>query len=62
MSHMPIFNLPGLPQYDIQRGGDREPCFYAEGDHFFYIYMISKKQQIKPMCSSFYSILVIAVF
>lgn len=32
MSRKPRFNLPGIPQHIIQRGYNREPCFYGEDD------------------------------
>ena len=38
MSRKPRFNIPGLPQHVIQRGNNREPCFYAEGDYFRYLH------------------------
>jgi len=33
MARKPRFNLPGVPQHVIQRGNNREPCFYAESDY-----------------------------
>ena len=30
MPRKPRFNLIGIPQHVIQRGNNREPCFYAE--------------------------------
>lgn len=30
MPRKPRFNLVGVPQYVIQRGNNREPCFFAE--------------------------------
>ncbi len=33
MPRKPRFNLLGLPQHVIQRGNNREPCFYAEEDY-----------------------------
>lgn len=32
MPRKPHFVLPGVPQHVIQRGNNREPCFYAEED------------------------------
>ncbi len=29
-------DLPGVPQHVIQRGNDRQPCFYVEGDYLRY--------------------------
>jgi len=37
MARKPRFNLPGIPQHVIQRGNNREPCFYAEQDYFRYL-------------------------
>lgn len=31
------FNLIGIPQHVIQRGNNREPCFYAEDDYRRYL-------------------------
>lgn len=31
------FNLPGVPQHVIQRGNNREPCFYAKEDYVAYL-------------------------
>lgn len=36
MPRKPRFDLPGVPQHVIQRGNNREPCFYAEGDYSRY--------------------------
>ena len=33
MLRRPRFNLVGIPQHVIQRGNNREPCFYAEEDY-----------------------------
>jgi putative transposase len=33
----PRFNLPGYPQHVLQRGNNREPCFYAEADYQRYL-------------------------
>ena len=32
MPRKPRFQLVGVPQHVIQRGNNREPCFYAEED------------------------------
>ena len=37
MARKPRFNLPGIPQHVIQRGNNREPCFYAEQDYCRYL-------------------------
>ena len=31
------FNLPGIPQHVIQRGNNREPCFYSTQDYQQYL-------------------------
>lgn len=37
MSRKPRFNLVGVPQHVIQRGNNREPCFYSKEDYRFYL-------------------------
>jgi len=37
MPRKPRFNLIGIPQHVIQRGNNREPCFYAEEDYRRYL-------------------------
>lgn len=37
MARKPRFNLPGVPQHVIQRGNNREPCFYGDGDYQRYL-------------------------
>ena len=37
MPRKPRFNLIGMPQHVIQRGNNREPCFYAEEDYRRYL-------------------------
>ncbi|MDY6994076.1 MAG: transposase [Pseudomonadota bacterium] len=37
MARKPRINLPGIPQHVIQRGHNREPCFYAEEDYSTYL-------------------------
>jgi len=37
MPRKPRFQLPGVPQHIIQRGNNREPCFYAELDYLRYL-------------------------
>ena len=31
------FGLPGIPQHVIQRGHNREACFYGDEDHYRYL-------------------------
>ncbi len=44
MSRKPRFNLPRVPQHIIQRGHNREPCFFPKKITTV-IYMISMKQR-----------------
>ena len=37
MPRKPRFELPGVPQHVIQRGNNREPCFYGEADYRRYL-------------------------
>jgi len=37
MARKPRFNLVGVPQHVIQRGNNREPCFYSEEDYTAYL-------------------------
>jgi putative transposase len=37
MARKPRFGLPAVPQHVIQRGNNREPCFFAEADYQFYL-------------------------
>lgn len=37
MPRKPRFNLVGIPQHVIQRGNNREPCFYSEQDYRRYL-------------------------
>jgi putative transposase len=38
MSRKSRFLLPGMPQHVIQRGHNREPCFFAEEDYQRYLH------------------------
>ncbi|MFN2338941.1 MAG: transposase, partial [Gammaproteobacteria bacterium] len=42
MARKPRFNLPGVPQHVIQRGNNREPCFFAEEDYRYYLEHLGK--------------------
>ena len=37
MPRQPRFTIPGIPQHVIQRGNNRELCFYAEEDYRYYL-------------------------
>ncbi len=43
------FNLPGVPQHVIQRGNNREPCFYLTQDYQRYLDDL-KKSALKYSC------------
>jgi REP element-mobilizing transposase RayT len=37
MARKPRYTLPGIPQHVIQRGHNREPCFYTKHDYLRYL-------------------------
>ncbi|TCI05102.1 transposase [Corallincola luteus] len=37
MARLPRLNLPGIPQHVIQRGNNRQACFFAEQDYAVYL-------------------------
>ena len=37
MSRRPRFPVTGHPLHVVQRGNDRQPCFFAEADYLFYL-------------------------
>ncbi len=37
MARLPRLSLAGCAQHVIQRGNNREPCFYAEADYKAYL-------------------------
>lgn len=37
MPRKPRFNLVGIPQHVVQRGNNRQPCFFAEDDYRRYL-------------------------
>lgn len=42
MPRRPRIKLPGLPQHLVQRGVNREPCFFAEEDYHCYLHWLKK--------------------
>lgn len=36
MPRPPRIDLPGIPQHVVQRGNDRQPCFFTEADYLCY--------------------------
>lgn len=45
MARKPRFNLIGIPQHVIQRGNNREPCFFAEEDFQYYLECLQKSAE-----------------
>ena len=45
MPRKPRIDLPGMPQHVIQRGNNREPCFYADGDYHYYLETLGEAAQ-----------------
>lgn len=37
MPRQPRLDLPGIPQHIVQRGNDRQPCFFEEADNLRYL-------------------------
>jgi putative transposase len=37
MARKPHFNIPSIPQHVIQRGNNRDPCFFSGQDCSFYL-------------------------
>ncbi len=37
MPRRPRLDLPGIPQHVVQRGNDRQPCFFADADRQRYL-------------------------
>lgn len=42
MPRRPRIKLAGLPQHVVQRGINREPCFFAEEDYYVYLHWLEK--------------------
>jgi len=41
MARKPRIFLPGVPQHVVQRGNNREPCFFSEEDYRYYLECLS---------------------
>jgi putative transposase len=37
MARLPRLGIPLIPQHVIQRGNNRQACFYADDDHRFHL-------------------------
>ena len=49
MARLPRLNLPNIPQHVVQRGNNRQACFFAEQDYLVYLDKLkeySKKYQV----------------
>jgi putative transposase len=42
MPRLPRIMSPGLPQHLIQRGNNRDPCFFAEADYLVYLHWLQR--------------------
>ena len=42
MGRRPRFVLPGVPQHIIQRGNNREPCFFSTEDYQTYLSLLAE--------------------
>jgi putative transposase len=42
MPRRPRFHLHGVPLHIVQRGHNREPCFFAEEDYFSYLHWLKE--------------------
>lgn len=42
MARKPRFNLPGFPQHVIQRGNNREACFYTSSDYRQFLHLLAE--------------------
>lgn len=42
MARKPRFTIPGIPQHIIQRGNNRDPCFFSEADYARYLEILQE--------------------
>ncbi len=50
MARQPRLNLAGMPQHVVQRGNDRQPCFFNEDDYAHYLTGLNEACQ-KESCA-----------
>lgn len=50
MPRKPRFVLPGVPQHIIQRGNNREPCFYSTEDYRRYLELLKEAADRNDCC------------
>lgn len=43
MRHRPRTHLNEIPLHIVQRGHNREPCFFTEEDYFTYLHWLTKR-------------------
>jgi putative transposase len=41
MPRKPGMSLPGMPSHVVQRGNDRNPCFFEEDNYWFFLDCLS---------------------
>jgi putative transposase len=49
MPRKPRFTLPGVPQHVIQRGNNRDPCFFASEDYSRYLQDLAHALEHNPV-------------
>ena len=45
MARLPRLNLAGIPQHIVQRGNNRQVCFFSEQDYTAYLYTLKEYSQ-----------------
>jgi len=45
MARLPRFNLPNIPQHVIQRGNNRQACFFSQQDYIIYLDKLKEYSQ-----------------
>ncbi|MCX7513440.1 transposase [Frateuria hangzhouensis] len=50
MPRQPRLDLPGIPQHVVQRGNDRQPCFFEEADFLRYLQEL-KELALRQHCA-----------
>lgn len=50
MPRQPRLDLPGIPQHVVQRGNDRQPCFFQEADYLRYLQEL-KELALRQHCA-----------
>ena len=50
MPRQPRLDIPGIPQHVVQRGNDRQPCFFREEDYLRYLQEL-KELALRCQCA-----------